>query len=257
MKDSTGGLHALILSGGQGERFGSKTPKQFTLLKERPILLHSILAFLHWKKNINITLVVPPQQANKSRKLIEKFLKKEEASRIQFVHGGEKRHLSCLTGLQHILQNCPNQGASAEDIILIHDAARPLLRQKELDRLWREILKPQSRVVSLASPISESIVRAETKTEGAFGPIRNSLEREGLYAVKTPQAAKVYILRKMIEQSHAKDDFTDLLSWAEHCDIQGIIVEAEPYNWKVTRKTELCFLEAVLDKINDGSARTL
>ena len=231
--------HALILSGGLGERFESKEPKQFTLLKDKPILLHSLLAFLSWKKSISITLVVPSQYAEESQKLLEKFLK-DEVSRIQFVHGGKKRHLSCLAGLSHILQNCRD-----EDIILIHDAARPLITQEELDRLWRELIdSSQCKVASLASPLAETIVRVKAKA--AFGSIHNSLKREELYAVKTPQAADACTLKTMIKQSQAKDDFTDLLTWAEHCGIKGTLVEAGPYNWKVTRKVELRFLEAVL-----------
>lgn len=236
--------HALILSGGHGERFASKEPKQFALLKNKPILLHSLLAFLSWKKNIEICLVVPAQYAEASQRLVKKFLKKE-ASRVHFLHGAEKRHLSCLLGLEHILQNCQNE----EEVILIHDAARPLVSHEEIDRLWKEILNSQCEVASLASPLSETIVRAEN----TFGPIHSSLERERLYAVKTPQAAHARTLKKMIEQSQAKDDFTDLLTWAEHCGIKGTLVEAEHYNWKITQEKDLRFLEAILKTAFNGN----
>ena len=243
--------HALILSGGQGERFDSLKPKQFVLLKDRPLFLHSLLAFLSWKEDIRITLVVAAEHAQKSQELVEKFLEKDgeldkgarEASfpSIAFVHGGKKRHLSCLAGLDHILREAQN-----EDIILIHDAARPILCPEELDRLWEEILYSQSALVSLASPLSETLVRA--KKGSAFGSISNSLDRDGIYVVKTPQAIRVHTLREMMKQKERKDDFTDLLTWGESCGLKGSLLEAGPYNWKVTRKADLELLELVLTR---------
>ena len=241
--------YALILSGGIGERFGSPRPKHFALLRAKPLFVHSLLAFLSWKKNIQICLVVPAQHAKETQEIAEKFLgeikdRGSDFPSLAFVPGGAKRHLSCLVGLRYILKE-----AQDEDIIFIHDAARPFICSEELDRLWEEILSSRSRLASLASPFSETLVKAKLGPgqEQSFGPISSSLERDGLYAVKTPQGAKASTLKEMLGQEQRRDDFTDLLTWAEYCGIKGSLVEAGPYNWKVTRKAELEFLEAVMD----------
>ncbi len=235
--------HALILGGGKGLRFTSKQPKQFSTFHSKPLFIHSIISFLNWHKNESITLVMPTEYIKHSQKLIQQFLpieqEEQKHTKIKVVGGRDSRHLSCLAGLDHILKQC-----QTEDTVLIHDAARPLLNTEELKRLWESLRNSQYEVASLAAPISETVVQAKAW----YSPISHTLDRTQLYAVKTPQIAYAYTLNKMIDitsTSPKKPNFTDLLSWAQYCNIPSILVQSESYNQKITRQEDLIFLEAI------------
>ncbi len=234
--------HILLLSGGQGRRFSTKESKQFVQLGDKPVLLHSLLAFLAWPRTKSIVLVVAKQEYKKSRAHIEQYLR-QDSPKLQLAIGAKTRHLSCLAGLQVLLRQCER-----EEPILIHDAARPLLKEEELERLWAAFFaaKPPIAIASLAHSLKDSIVQAASW----LAPIEKVLDRGQSYAVKTPQMARAHTLEHMIaktqRQEHALQkgrDFHDLLSWGQSCGVPGMLVEAHPHNHKLTRQEDLALLQ--------------
>ena len=254
-------VHVLILSGGQGHRFGGQESKQFAFLNNKPILAHSVQSFWQWPRSASLHIVARPQDAAQSKRVIAEFVTKNNntagssqtarnTSRllhdIQFVAGGVTRHESCCNGLQAILANYANYD---DDLIFIHDAARPLIQQSELEGLW-QALQPASgyEIASLAAPISDSVVEAD----GWSCPITATLDRQKIYTIKTPQAATAQALRAMLcfsqaaQKKLALPNFTDLLSWAEYCQQKSVLVAADARNHKVTNAGDLKLLASYL-----------
>ena len=230
--------YILILSGGSGVRFDSILPKQFTLFRGKEIILHSLERFFNWKKTEHITIATRTEDLELTKSLVEKTSKKYLASSksktIQIIEGAINRHLSCLNGLEQIFKI-----AKAEDVIFIHDAVRPMLEEYELEALWQELLMSKNKIVSLASPLYDTIVKAK----GWYSPIDFVCDRTSLYAVKTPQAAYVKTLLQMIEQPSTKNNFTDLLMWGDACGIKASLVRASHLNQKITVKGDIERLE--------------
>ncbi|MEQ9366829.1 MAG: IspD/TarI family cytidylyltransferase [Leptospirales bacterium] len=238
-------IHIVVLSGGVGARMGAGQPKQFLLLAGRPVLAHSVAAFIDFKSVAAIHLVAPPNYIEETGRILEG---EGVRDRIQVVPGGSDRHASTLAGLAAVLARQP----ADEDLVLIHDAARPLVQGAEIEALIQVFSQdPGRELASLAAPISETIVEADALP----GPLARSVDRTRFFAVKTPQAARVACLRRMIAEDEAGANqstdspgpYTDLLTWGEAHGIQGALVPADPRNLKLTHPGDLPYLSSLLD----------
>ncbi len=231
-------VYILLLSGGRGERFSSFEPKQFSLLKNKPLLTYSLETFWHWEKTKEIYLVVPNLYFERSQSIATEFSQKNHKNiPIHVLSGGKTRHLSCLRGLELVLENCRKN-----DIIFFHDVARPFIQACEMERLYKSFIEnTKYLIVSLALDMQETIVEADGWNEDVI----QGLDRNRLYAMKTPQAAKAKMLTEMIEKSQKekRDDFTDLISWSQYLGVKSTLVKAENSNQKITTKNDLSFLK--------------
>jgi 2-C-methyl-D-erythritol 4-phosphate cytidylyltransferase len=106
---------ALIVAGGIGKRLDSHTPKQFLILGNKPVLMHTLSKFSHLDK---IYLVLPKKYFEKWRALCEKY--NFDVKHV-LVEGGENRFSSVKNGLNAI---------NSTDIVLIHDGARPFVKKE-------------------------------------------------------------------------------------------------------------------------------
>jgi len=167
--------------------------------------------------------------------LLEAIEDKVPSEKIQIIPGGNTRHSSTLHGLESV-----KAFSKPDDPVLIHDVARPILIQAELESLISKIKTSQS-VVSLVSRISDTIVAASSLP----GRLEKRLDRDKLFAVKTPQGAPFKILEDLSKIPESLD-FTDLLTWAEAGGIQGELTESSPYNHKVTYPGDIPLFEFYL-----------
>lgn len=210
---------------------GANLPKQFLELGQATILAHCLRSFKNQGLQEPFILVAHRDSIAKSRQIGSIEL---SATAIQLVEGGPTRHASTLNGLRAILPGLMNN-----DVILIHDVARPLISTAEIDRLKNTFLKnPACEIASLAGSMPETIVQAS----GVPGLLEASLDRDRIATIKTPQAVRVSALHNMLE---IKPDgtFTDLLTWGEACQKQGYLVQAGPTNLKITRAEDLPMIE--------------
>ena len=154
---------ALIVAGGVGKRLNSNTPKQFLILGDKPILMHTLSKFSHLDK---IYLVLPKKYFNDWIELCEKY--NFNLGHI-LVEGGKNRFCSVKNGLNAI---------NSTDIILIHDGARPFVKKELITTLINKVSSGFGIIPTITATDSIRI------KEGDFSRIVN---RDTIYHVQTPQ----------------------------------------------------------------------
>ena len=219
-------FHAILLAGGSGVRVGGNVPKQFLPLEGRPVISYSLEALAAWPGTASLTLAVHPDWTDRAAALTSDALRQAKSlARCDIVTGGATRHQSTLAALR-----AARAFAAPEDALFIHDSARPHLEAAELERLADYLINDSNcLIVSLASPLTDTIVRAD----GVPGLMRERLDRSELFAIKTPQAVRVSAL-ELLMSVQEDDSFTDLLSWGARAGIPGHLIAAGPRNRKIS-----------------------
>ncbi len=201
---------------------GAQEPKQFLLLAEKPVLAWSAQTLENWSAPGSLVCVAPEEHLAQTQSIL--------SGRWTIVPGGDSRHSSTLKGLD-ALEPDP------EDLVFIHDAARPLITQGEVQRLF-EAMQGSVQVGSLTGPVHDTIVRIKDGGRLSAGIV----PRDKLRCVKTPQALRAVALARLREHSGA---YTDLLSWAEAANLQAILVDSDAANIKLTTAGDLRILESM------------
>ncbi len=215
---------AVVLAAGKGERF--RGAKQRTELEGKPLLLYSLEAFQNHPRIDGIVLVVPEKELDAYRLFAERL------DRIKaVVAGGSTRQESSRAGVY---------AAREAELLLIHDAARPFVSQRLIDRLLEALQEAEGAVPVL--PPSDSLAEVEE------GYIMKFLPRERALRVQTPQAFR----REIISKAHrlaeeeglnkAPDDSSLILRYG-----LGRIraVEGEVWNIKITYPEDLQLAQAI------------
>ncbi len=149
------------------------------------------------------------------------------------VVGGARRQDSVLKGLQRV--------DPASDVVLIHDAARPFVTPDLVRRVIRGALKHGGAVPGVA-------VRDTLKRLDAKGLVRATLDRNGLWAVQTPQGFRKGVLEAAYAAGHGRRDATDDAQVVERAGGKVAVVEGNPENFKITSKIDLILAEDYLRK---------
>ena len=205
---------ALIVAGGSGVRFKNKIPKQFTLIENKPILMHTIERFAHLN---NIFVVIAKNHFDKWKDLCElnNFNVKHT-----LVEGGENRFESVKNGLKYI---------SNTDIVLIHDGVRPCVSKKLLGNLIRNL--DQGVGVIPVLPLTESIRQIENNKS-------ISVSRKDYLSVQTPQCFMYQEIYEAYSQNYI-NSYTDDASVFEAFGKKIITVDGENQNIKITFPADL------------------
>ena len=161
-------IAALVVAAGKGLRAGGDIPKQFAQHQGKPLLRHSIDAFVTWKADVRLVVVIGEGQQAQAEQALEGI------ANVAYVIGGTERRDSVRLGLLGIA------AAGGTERVFIHDAARPHLSGEVLDRLDAALDARPGAVPVL--PIVDSIVR------GDDGVMEAAVERSALWRVQTPQA---------------------------------------------------------------------
>ncbi len=146
------GKYTIIVAGGSGQRMGSKIPKQFLLIKGRPILMYTIEAFHQYLPTMPLTLVLPRQHMGTWNDLCNNY---KFHLPVTLCVGGNSRFQSVKNGLTTL----PEKG-----LVAIHDGARPLIDRETIERSFQSASRFKSGVTAI--PIKNSI--REVFTGGAF-----------------------------------------------------------------------------------------
>jgi 2-C-methyl-D-erythritol 4-phosphate cytidylyltransferase len=205
---------ALIVAGGKGLRMNSDTPKQFLLLKETPVLMHTLEKFSHLDE---IVLVLPKTQIEYWNTICEKY---NFSIPHIVVEGGETRFHSVKKGLEKVVNN---------SIVAIHDGVRPLVSTKLINRL---IDKAKNGIgIIPVVPIKDSIRKVE---EGKS----TCVDRTDLYSVQTPQCFLSSDIKNAYIQEYSKK-FTDDSSVFESNGGKISTILGENQNLKITTEEDL------------------
>lgn len=209
---------AVIVAGGKGTRISSTLPKQFLQLNEKPVLMHTIQAFLNSNYKPEIVLVLAKADMEIWRSLCEEF---NFHVPHRLVEGGAERFFSVKNAITTI--------ENINAIIAIHDAARPLVSHKLIDCCFEEALKYGNAVPCVK--VSESV--RELK-----GNKNNILNRDTIVLVQTPQTFQATQLVQAYQQEF-RQAFTDDASVVEQEGYPINLIEGERKNLKITFEEDL------------------
>ncbi|NWD43082.1 2-C-methyl-D-erythritol 4-phosphate cytidylyltransferase [Pseudomonas yamanorum] len=227
MSLSSPAFWAVIPAAGVGARMAADRPKQYLQLGGRTILEHSLGCFLDHPglKGLVVSLAVDdPYWPN---------LACATDPRITRVDGGEERSGSVLNALLYL----HSQGASDDDWVLVHDAARPNLSRDDLDKLLFE-LADDSVGGLLAVPARDTLKRADK-----HGRVLETVDRTPIWQAYTPQMFRLGALHRALADSLVSDvvitDEASAMEWAGHAPR---LIEGRSDNLKVTRPEDLEWL---------------
>jgi len=218
--------YALIVAGGSGSRMGTDIPKQFLLLQNKPVLMHTIEAFYNYNSNIEIILVLPDSQKDYWAKLCSEY---SFNTQHKIVSGGITRFQSVKNGLNSITDN-------DEALVAIHDGVRPLVNKFTIDNCFR-IAQLKGNAIPFI-PLNDSI----RKVEGL-----NSIHvnRDDYKAIQTPQVFHLQLIKNAYSQNY-QEHFTDDASVLENIGESINLVDGNRENIKITTPIDLLFAEAIL-----------
>jgi 2-C-methyl-D-erythritol 4-phosphate cytidylyltransferase len=223
-------VFVIIPAAGIGTRMSHATggvSKQFLELKGLPILVHSLRAFLHVPAVTGIYVAVrDTEQPRVTAMLAEHGL----SGKVHVVIGGDNRQESVANALAEL------PSTSAQDIVLVHDAVRPLIDPTTIERTIVAIEKHGAAIV--ATPAIDTIKQVERTADGAL--ITATIPRELIVHAQTPQGATVPLLRRAFAEA-AADEFTgtDESSLLERANIPVFVVQGTSRNFKVTQPGDL------------------
>jgi 2-C-methyl-D-erythritol 4-phosphate cytidylyltransferase len=224
----TSRFFGLVPAAGSGSRFGIAGPKQYSPLRGKPMLYHSIERLLAAPEVEVVFVVLAPADADFRRHDWSRF-----GERLAPLYcGGASRRDSVLNGLV-----AAGSAVDPNDWILVHDAARPCLGKTELRRLFGEAGGYEVGGI-LAVPVSDTLKRADDDRR-----IVATESRDGLWRAQTPQMFRHgMLLRALRDSAHA----TDEASAVEALGHKPKLVEGSAKNLKVTFAADLEIAEQIL-----------
>ena len=207
-------------------------PKQFLLLHGQPILVHTLRALAFVPAVAGIWVAVRPGERSRAEALLAEHALPGHIP-IHLVEGGATRQASVARALAAI----PCQD---DDIVLVHDAVRPLIETAAIERTIAAITKRGAAIVGLAA--TDTIKQVERTADGAL--ITATIPRENIVQAQTPQGARAGLLRRAMREAEA-DEFagTDEASLLERAGIAVAVVAGSPFNLKITQAGDLPLAE--------------
>lgn len=217
----------VIPAGGKGLRFGEGLPKQFLLVNGVPILQRTISIFESIQLIGEIVVVVPKKYVAQTRRMVSALHKVSAV-----VAGGSTRQESVWNGL--------NAFTEPPDVVLVHDAVRPFISPRLVKTVARFAHRYGAAVVGTRT-------RDTIKTEGRKGFYTETLRRERLWSVQTPQGFAYELLRRAHASARkARYTGTDESSLVERLGIPVRIVPGEERNFKITTRQDFELAKLIL-----------
>jgi 2-C-methyl-D-erythritol 4-phosphate cytidylyltransferase len=208
-------------------------PKQFLQVGGVPVLIHSLRAFLAVPQITAISIAVRAAEMARVREQVQEF---GLAAKVKVVEGGDDR--------QHSVRNAFAVLECAEDdIVLVHDAVRPLIDAATIERTIDAIVKHGAAIVGL--PAVDTIKQVERTADGAI--ITSTIPRELIVQAQTPQGARCGLMKRAFAEAEA-DEFagTDEASLLERAGIAVAVVAGSPRNFKITQPGDIELAEFYL-----------
>lgn len=214
---------AVVPAAGIGRRFGGEIPKQYQPLEGRTVIEWALAPLLDHPAVCRTVVALAPEDPHWPRLA----LGRREA--LVSVQGGDERAVSVANALAWIAER-----AGPEDRVLVHDAVRPCLASRDLDRLLREgLADPQGAL--LAAPVADTLKREDDQ-----GRVAATVRRDGLWRALTPQLFPVRDLRDALSRLAATArSVTDEAMAMEQAGFRPRLVPGDPGNIKITTPADL------------------
>ena len=221
---------AIIPAAGRGKRIGASVPKQFLEIQGKPLLHHTLTVFASCKLIDYVVLAMPRADVDE---MGEDWLNKYEIVR-EVVVGGEQRQDSVYNGF--------NSLEEGTDIVVVHDGVRPFTTPQMITATVEAAQQHGAAITAI--PVSDTVKQA------ADGFVKQTVSRDGLWRVQTPQAFQCGLLQQAFKKAK-KDSYygTDEGSLVEYLGERVKIVPGSELNIKITRKEDLVLGESLLSRI--------
>ena len=225
-------VFVIVPAAGSGKRLGGSVKKQFLLLRDKPILVHTLQRFEHCPDVDEIAVAVPEQSIAE----MESMISHHRLHKVSMVTvGGEKRQDSVYNALRRLT-------IKASDIVLVHDGVRPFVESKRISHLIR-VCKEHGAAVLAVQP-KDTIRRSRG---GEF--FDQTLDRNALWLVQTPQAFRASILLKAFKEARrARFYGNDEASLVERVGVRARIVEGSYDNIKITTQEDVELGQLILER---------
>jgi len=221
---------AVVPAAGRGERLGPGTPKALRLLGGVPLLVHAVRA-LSAARSVDLVVVAAPADGVAQVRAL--LTDHEVGAAVSVVAGGATRQESVRLALAALPADV--------DVVLVHDAARPLAPVELVDRVAAAVRDGADAVVP-GLPVADTVKRVDPA-----GRVEETLDRSALRAIQTPQGFR----RPVLEAAHAAadgagSDATDDAGLVERAGGTVVVVPGDEEAFKVTRPLDLLLAEALL-----------
>lgn len=220
---------------------GAPTPKQFLEIDGVPVLVHCLRAFFRVPRVTAAFVAVRAAEMDRVKALLAEFGLGSggAAATVHVVEGGENRQQSVGNALKQLMAH----RCTDDDVVLVHDAARPLIEPATIDRTIDAILEHGAAIVGL--PAVDTIKQVERTAHGAI--ITATVPRERIVQAQTPQGARCGLLLRAFSEAEA-DGFsgTDEASLLERAGMDVAVVPGSPRNFKITQPGDLELAEFYL-----------
>ncbi|MGH7846567.1 MAG: 2-C-methyl-D-erythritol 4-phosphate cytidylyltransferase [Candidatus Binatia bacterium] len=226
-------VNAVIVAAGEGSRMGKTIPKVFLPLQDKPLIIHTLRGFAAARNVENVILVVAEAEMARCEALIRAD---EDLSKRHYVlqTGGPRRQDSVRRGLSRLDEDC--------GVVVIHDGARPLVRPDLIDQCIEVAWKEGAVAVGLRARDTIKIVSED-------GRVCQTLPRDRLWQIQTPQAFRVKVIRAAYEAAARENvDATDDATLVERLGERVAVLEGDPRNIKVTFPEDLWIAETFMQK---------
>jgi 2-C-methyl-D-erythritol 4-phosphate cytidylyltransferase len=226
-------VFAILPAAGLGTRMAGPQPKQFLILDGLPILIHSLRAFAAVERVTAIYVAVRKTEIERVQAQVAEY---GFADRVRVVEGGDSRQESVSHALAAL-------DAQPDDIVLVHDAVRPLIDAATIDRTIDAVAQFGAAIVGL--PAVDTIKQVERTAHGAL--ITSTIPREFVVLAQTPQGFRYGLLQRAFAEA-AADGFvgTDEASVVERAGHTVAVVHGSQVNLKITQPGDLELAEFYL-----------
>ena len=217
----------IIVAAGSGSRTGSTELKQFRWIAGKPMLLHSIQTFQARADVAMVVCVLPREYVGDP----PPWIFQSDAERLLLSVGGRHRGESVSNGLEDLPVEC--------EIVVIHDAARPLVSIETIGRVIEEARKGNGAIAAL--PVADTLKRVDSS-----GKVVVTVDRFGLWRAQTPQAFP----REVIERAHREAREADRVSTddsalCEQIGLPVVVVRGSERALKITEENDFALAEAL------------
>lgn len=220
---------ALVPAAGRGERLGPGTPKALRLLGNQPMLVHAVHSLAASGCVDLVVIAAPEGHVDEVEGL---FLDPEFGAEVIVVAGGEERQDSVARALLALPDDV--------DVVLVHDAARPLVPSDVVAKVVATV-RAGHPVVIPALPVVDTIKQVD-----ADEFVQRTVDRSRLRAIQTPQGFERSVLQRAHAETDPRAQVTDDASLAEMLGQPVLVIAGHEEAFKVTRPLDIVLAEAVL-----------
>ncbi|MCH5171355.1 MAG: 2-C-methyl-D-erythritol 4-phosphate cytidylyltransferase [Erysipelotrichales bacterium] len=228
--------YLILLASGSGKRMNNTTPKQFLEILNKPLIYYSLTTFENNKNIDEVVIVTKRKYFKKMYQIIEEY----SFDKVHLiVEGGKYRQESSYNALMAL-----NGFAIKDDIVIIHDAARPLISNEDINNLILAMEKHTS--ASLGTKVVDTTIKVKNHK------FLETIDRDDLISIQTPQAFKY----GAILRAHKKALKEGIKSATDDAQLMCLlnkkyyIVEGNKQNFKITTESDLILLESILRRNN-------